>query len=665
MTDFPLLFQPLDLGPVTLRNRLTMTTHTREIGARRYERYLRARAQGGAGSISVFASNGLINCATTPGRFLAEYGAESDALLPLSDVAARDYLDEREIPRLRGIAEEVQPHGAAVFGQLHHAGADRVTASGSDPGQPTVAPSPHPDEFARDIPHELSVAEIDELIRGFGDAGHRCRKAGLDGVEINACHFYLVNQFLSPYINRRTDGYGGSPTKRFRFLDEILTEVRTRTGDDMVIGLRINGSEFVPGGLTADDMADIAKLVEGRVQYLSVTAGTFSGRKGANPVAYVNPWNDDGGHMPLIHEAATIKAAVRTPVILGGRITNPAQAEDYLARGYADAVGMSRAWLADPEFAEKARTGRAHLIRRCIGTNECHAQGRPLACTVNAAAGREEEFDAAPTNSGLRVAVVGGGVAGMEAATAAATRGHDVVLFERGSTLGGLLQDVAANRGHERLADHLQYMRERLYDAGVDVRLNQPVDVDTVALGSYDRVVVATGSRPFRPDVPGINGATVVDARAVLAGAATLGQTVAVVSGLEDHLAPFHVAEVAASAGARVRIFSAQPLLGQGLEAAVWVSAMRRLVGLEVEIETLQELVGVDATGITTEHTLSRRRQEFSCDSIIIAAGGRADDALSRRLTEGEIRHDVVGDCRSPRRMIFAIQEGARVAALM
>jgi 2,4-dienoyl-CoA reductase-like NADH-dependent reductase (Old Yellow Enzyme family) len=425
----------------------------------------------------------------------------------------------------------VQPHGAAVFGQLHHTGADRVTASGNDPGQPTIAPSVHPDEFARDVPHELTVREIDELVRGFGDAARRCRAAGLDGVEINACHFYLINQFLSPFINRRTDGYGGSPEKRFRFLDEILTEVRTQVGEDLVIGLRINGSEFVPSGLNAQDMAGIAKLVEGRVQDLSITAGTFSGRKGPNPVAYVNPWNDEGGHMPLIQEAAIIKAAVSTPVILGGRITDPGQAEEYLAKGYADAVGMSRAWLADPEFAIKAHSGRAHLIRRCIGTNECHAQGRPLACTVNAAAGREEEFAVLPTSRGRSVAVVGGGVAGMEAATVGANRGHNVVLFERDAELGGVLRLIARNPGNERLLAHLQCMADRAYDAGVNVKLGHAADVDAIATGSFDHVVVATGSQSFIPDVPGITGVNVVDARDVLAGAASLGGTVAVIAG--------------------------------------------------------------------------------------------------------------------------------------
>jgi 2,4-dienoyl-CoA reductase-like NADH-dependent reductase (Old Yellow Enzyme family) len=663
MADLAMLFEPLDLGPVTLRNRLTMTPHTREIGSRRYERYLQARAAGGASAIGVFASYGLINAATTPGRFLSVYGAESDALLPLSDEETRRYLDDREIPRLAGIAGVVRPLGAALFGQLHHAGADRVTASGSDPGQPTVAPSVHPDEMARDVPHELTVAEIDELVRGFGDAARRCTEAGLDGVEVNACHFYLINQFLSPFINRRTDGYGGSPEKRFRFLDEILSAVRAQVGDDKVIGLRINGSEFAPGGLTAHDMAGIAKLVEGRVQYLSVTAGTFSGRKGPNPVAYVNPWNDDSGHMPLIKEAAIIKAAVSTPVILCGRISDPAQAESYLASGYADAVGMSRAWLADPDFAVKAKSGRADLIIRCIGTNECHAQGRPLVCTVNGSTGREEEFAFAPTSPGRSVAVVGGGVAGMEAATIAANRGHNVVLFEQSSALGGTMRLIARNDGHERLLAHLKYMTDRVHDAGVDVKLGQAADVDAIASGGFDEVLVATGSSSFIPDVPGIIQPNVFDARDVLAGAARIGATAAVVAGLDDHLAAFLVADVAVAAGAQVLVVTAQPMLGQGLEPAVWVSAMRRLARAGVDVVALHDLESVDDGGITTVHTLSGRRQSFACESVIIAAGGRADDALSKALTERGVNHQTIGDCRAPRRMIFAIQEGARAGA--
>jgi NADPH-dependent 2,4-dienoyl-CoA reductase/sulfur reductase-like enzyme len=192
---------------------------------------------------------------------------------------------------------------------------------------------------------------------------------------------------------------------------------------------------------------------------------------------------------------------------------------------------MSRAWLADPEFSIKAHSGRAHLIRRCIGTNECHAQGRPLACTVNAAAGREEEFAVLPTSRGRSVAVVGGGVAGMEAATVAANRGHNVVLFERDAELGGVLRLIARNPGNERLLAHLQYMADRAYDAGVNVKLGHAADVDAIATGSFDHVVVATGSQSFIPDVPGITGVNVVDARDVLAGAASLGGTVAVIAG--------------------------------------------------------------------------------------------------------------------------------------
>ena len=665
MTDFPLLFEPLDLGPVTLRNRLAMTTHSRDVGARRYERYVEARARGGAAFIGTFASRGLLNSATTPGRFFAEYGAETDALLPLGDDRVVRYLDDVEIPRLAGIARVVQPHGALLFGQLHHAGADRVTPSGTDPGQPTVAPSVHPDEFSRDISHELTLNEIDELVRGFGDAARRCREAGLNGVEINAAHFYLVNQFLSPFINQRTDRYGGSAENRFRFLDEILTEVRSQVGDDLAIGIRLNGSEFVPGGLTAEDMVGVARLLEGRVQYINVTAGTFSGRKGANTVAYVTPWNDVSGLVPLIQEAAIIKAAVSTPVILSGRVTDPAQAEEYLAKGYADVIGMTRAWLADPDFAAKAQLGRSRAIRKCIGTNECHAQGRPLVCTVNAVTGREEEFAIEPGPVGKKVAIIGGGVAGMEAATVAASRGHNVVLFERADELGGTLNLVARHPLNERLKGHLQYMAQQVSEAGVDVRYGTNVDADLLEHGQFDEIIVATGSRPFAPDVPGIGQPHVFDAREVLAGTAQLGRRTVVVAGLDDQLPALMVAGDIADTGREVRVVSAQPLLGQGLEAGVWTSAMRRLAAHNIDVLTLHELMSVGAADITVEHTLSRVSQTIECDSVVLAAGSRAEDSLSNDLFEQGVAHHTIGDCRAPRRMIFAIQEGARIAATL
>jgi 2,4-dienoyl-CoA reductase-like NADH-dependent reductase (Old Yellow Enzyme family)/thioredoxin reductase len=657
---YPHLFRPLELGRLTLRNRITMSTHNRDMGTRRYARYLEARARGGVASVGVQASVGLIDAATTPGTFLEAYATERDAFLPSSDrgdVAA--YLQAREVPRLRQLADAVQPHGAAIIGQLHHGGADRVTGAGV---QPLVAPSVLVDEFTHEVPHELSTAEIHEIVRNFGHAAHRAKLAGLDALEINACHFYLINEFLSTYVNRRTDMYGGSLKNRMRLLHEVLEEVRGRAGE-LPIGIRLNGEEYVRGGLTNADMIEISRLIQNDVQYISITAGTFSGVKAQNTIAYVNPWLDVSGQMPQIKQAAAIKAAISTPVIVVGRITDPGQAEEYISKGFVDAVGMTRALIADPEFALKAGNGTATKIRRCIGTNECHLLGRPIACAVNAAAGREEELEPREASASRRIAVIGGGPGGMEAARTAASRGHVVTLFERSAELGGMLRLVARLPQNERLAQHLAHMTAEIIDAGVDVRLS--VEAGVTDVFDFDVVIAATGGVPFIPDIAGVDAERVYTAPHVLATQADLGSSVLVVGGLEDHLAPFLAAELAAEQSRNVTIATELPTLGPALEAAVWNASMRRLLERHIEVMNLTRAVAISGTSVTLNNILSGDATVRAFDSVILACGSRADSKVAAMIDEAGQEVHLIGDCRAPRRMMHAIAEGARLAATL
>jgi thioredoxin reductase len=520
------------------------------------------------------------------------------------------------------------------------------------------------DEHHRQVPHELGDEEIAELVRAFGHAARRVRDGGMDGVEVHAGHFYLINQFLSPYTNHRTDRYGGSWENRSRFLSEVLDAIRSHAGAGFPIGIRINGEEFVEGGLTLDDMKRVAQDLEGRVAYLSVSGGTYTGLKKGIKMAYVSPWFVPPG--PMVPYAAEIKKVVKTPVMVVGRINDPEQAERIIAEGYADMVGMTRALIADPEFPKKARDGRAREIRKCIGTNECHYAGRPIACTINAAAGREEELALHPAPVRRRLLVIGGGPAGMEAARVAALRGHRVVLCERRMRLGGQMAIVARDPNREQVAGFLEYLQRQVEEAGVEVRLGVEVTPEMVAGLTPDAVVVATGSRPYVPPAPGMDQKNVVTAAQVLEGEVKAGRRVLVVGGLEEHMPPLGIAEFLADQGKRVEVLSELLVAGEGLETTLLHVLTKRLLDKGI---TLTPLTAVEAvrgrTVLAANSFTGQRRTITGVDTVVLACGSRADDTLARALKSRAGELHLIGDCRAPRRMLHAIMEGARAASLV
>lgn len=417
MNPYPALFSPFDLGPLRLRNRIVCSPLTTNLGTdeglstARHLEFWRARARGGAGLV-------ILDSAFPERRgkgFLSQVGCHSD----------------ETVPALRSIATVLRSEGAASALQIEHSGAQTTSLIS---GERPVAPSPVPDPRHGEMPHVLTGAEIASVIESFAQAARRIKEAGFDAVEIHGAHGYLVHQFLSPYFNHRGDEYGGDTLARTRFAREILARVRELVGADFPILFRISARDGLEGGLELEETLRICQiLVEHGVDVLDVSAGV-----GATSHIMGPPAGTEQG--PLVEFAHRVKQTVSVPVITVGRILDPSLAESIVATGRADLVAFGRALIADPDWPNKVRERRLAEVTTCVGCCGCNARSRrpDIICVVNSAVGLEDRPPLRPAESPSRVAVLGTGLGGLEAARAAAERGHEVRIWEPHAELGGL-----------------------------------------------------------------------------------------------------------------------------------------------------------------------------------------------------------------------------------
>jgi 2,4-dienoyl-CoA reductase-like NADH-dependent reductase (Old Yellow Enzyme family) len=465
------LFTPLDVGPLTLKNRIVRSAHGTLMTGEKLIAYHEARAAGGV-ALSTLEATGV--------------HANAPSMIPLHS--------DDCIPFYRELSARMRPYGMAMLQQIYHPGsATRPKKSATQ-----VSSSAIPNPMVGGIPREMSIADIDEMVVAFGAAARRCREGGLDGVDLHASSGYLIEQFLSPATNVRDDAYAGTAAGRLRFLIEILQSIRSEVGSDYCVGIRLPNEEYVPGGLTPDDIADIAHAVQPYVDYVSLHMGSYW-----RFYTLLAPMD-----VPLANEMAAndrITPGLLKPTMVVGRIMTLDDAERIVADGRADMVSMVRALIADPNLVAKTQRGDAHLVRPCIGSNiGCVGQLMStgvLSCVVNVAAAQEtaitfEPVGHAPTRK--RVLVVGAGPAGLEAARTAAMRGHEVHLYEATRRLGGQVA-IAASAPHRSdigaITDWLTSEVERL---GVTIRLATMVDPDVVAELNPDEVILATGTSPRR-----------------------------------------------------------------------------------------------------------------------------------------------------------------------
>jgi 2,4-dienoyl-CoA reductase-like NADH-dependent reductase (Old Yellow Enzyme family)/thioredoxin reductase len=645
MGEFRRLFSPVRLGTREAKNRIVSTPHGAAFGEKggitdRYIRYHEEKARGGAGVVMMFGSSSIHPTS-------------------VNDWGEVNNWDDSVVPQFARMSEAIHRHGALCLSQISHRG--RRGHSWYS-GVPLWAPSDTREERHREWPHVMTRREIREVVDAWAAAAVRLQRGGYDGCDIPLYGGHLLENFLSPLSNRRTDEYGGSLENRARLAHEVLRAVRDAVGPDFIVGVRHSGDHYVPGGLTREELLQVARLIDGwgLADYWMVSGSnteTLRYEAMVTPSLY-HP------HVLYGELAALTRAVVRTPVILAGRVSTPEQAEAALAAGACDLVGMTRALIADPEMPAKARAGRLEDIRVCVGASEgCIGrlrQGKAIGCVQNPVIGREAELaEIRPAGRGKRVVVVGGGAAGLEAARVAAIRGHRVTLLEAGPALGG--QILAAARAPKREDYRLiaTWLAAQVQRHGVEVRLNSPARAAEVLALEPDAVVVATGATARVPELPGVDLPHVTTAVDVLMGRVTPGPTVVVVD--EDgHFTAPTTADLLAGRGCRVTVITRYFMVGEDIDEGIRSDLYARLYGHGVVLQPLTAAVAMVPGGVRARHTFSGAETTLPADTVVLAFGGKATDELYHELDGRVPELALVGDAVSPRRIHDALLDGTR-----
>ncbi|MGI8505491.1 MAG: FAD-dependent oxidoreductase [Solirubrobacteraceae bacterium] len=652
--EYPTLLSPVEIGPLTLRNRVVSTSHqtglvedhlpTADLIA-----YHEARARGGVGAIFLEATavhaNGLLTSHTV-GGFLPGI-----------------------VPVYHRLSERLHGHGAGLIVQLLHGGREQISAA---PRPPAVAPSAVPSLRFKSEPRALTLREIGELIEGYATCASLAAQGGVDGIEVSMSHGYLPAQFLSPLSNRRADGYDGSLSARLRFSLEILEAVRAAAGERLAVGVRLSADELVPGGLGIEECAEVtARLHDGGlVDYVSLVLG-----HSAFPAA--STWIAPPPPVPagaIAEPAAAIRAAVPDVKLLATtRLVDLAAAEALVARGTADLVGMTRALIADPELVSKAIAGRAEEVIECVGCNQAcighyHA-GVPIGCAVNARTGRELTLAPPKPTTGpkapepravrRRVLVIGAGPAGAAAALEAAAHGDAAMLVEREDEIGGQLRLAGLAPAHAEVWE--RYRRStaaRLHAAGVTIKLG--VEADAQLAEGYELVVLATGARAYDPELA-ISQAAVCQAWEAIRDPRAVGAP-ALVADWGGGWDGLDAAERLAGAGVEVTLACAAPVPGETLHQYQRNLYLARLDELGVEILHHHELTAADGRP-ALRHVFSGAAKPLPALATLVLAQGRVPvDELWSELEAhpGAIR---AGDVLSPRTLEEAVLEGTLAVA--
>ncbi len=645
---FPHLFSPLAVGPMRLGNRVVVSGHGSKLqkGGRLTEAYIAYQAARAAGGAAMVTTEILM----VDER--ARYNANSI-------VVTRDEIIE-DFARLAGA---IHAHDSRIVGQLFHPGFE---LTGGDDGSIRVAwaPSAVANERRKLVPRPMPAAMIEEVVGLFGDGGRRLEAAGIDGAEVVASHGYLPAQFLSEATNRRDDRWGGSFDNRLRFLREIGRDIRAKTGPGFALGLRISGSEHGLDALGDDIVVEVCRALDADNvwDWFSVTLGASAELGAAD--AIIAPMGSEPNHaVPL---AARVKAAVDAPVIVTGRINQPAAAEEIVASGQADLVGMVRGLIADPQWPNKARAGRADDIRVCIACNQAcighNHKGFAVSCIQNPVSGREIEFrDVAPATDAKRILIAGAGPAGMKAAVAAAERGHRVTLCEADERIGGqvLLAQLLPGRGE--FGGVLTNLAREIAQRGIETRTRTRVDRALIEAEGPDAVVVATGGAPRRPAFEGDDTITALDPWQILQGGANVGGRVLIADWAADWTA-LGIAELLAREGRHVRVATSASTAGEMVPLYTRNPWLARLHDLGVEFLPYLRLFGADGETVYLQHILSGAAVlAEDVDTLVLSYGQRANDNLLADLDDLDVEVHGIGDCLAPRTAEEAILEGLRL----
>ena len=655
------LFDPISIGNLELKNRILMPAMhlnmcRKFVVTEQLINFYVERAKGGVGLISVGYAT-VDELSGLPGNI----GAHNDAF----------------IPGLTQLATAIKNQGAAACVQLNHAG--RYNFSMFLGGKKPVAPSPIASRLTGETPQELELDEIQTTIQRFADAAGRVKASGFDAVEILAGTGYLISEFLSPLTNQRQDQYGGSLENRMRFGLEVIQAVKAKTGDNFPLVVRINGNDFMPGGIGREELKAFAvKLAEAGTDALCINVGWHE--------AQVPQIVTKVPRGVFAYLARDIRTEVKIPVIASHRINDPDVARHLIGAGFCDMVAMGRALIADPQLPNKALNHRENKIVHCVAC----AQGcfdnlfkmKSVECLCNPRAGKEEETRVKMTDHPRKVLVVGGGAAGMSAAIAAAEQGHQVALYEKTLKLGGQLHLAGAPPGREEFVVLATDLQQQLADLKVQVVLNSKVDAQLLAEEKPDVLFLATGGEPTCPNIPGADLPHVVQAWDVLAGKMVAGEKIAIIgggavgvetalflaeqgtlSGEELKFLLVHQAETAeelyrlATVGnTQVSLIEMVDKLGTNFGKSTRWSMLQDVKRSAIATHTEAKVLEITPTGVVIEQ--ADQQLTIEADTVVLAVGTKAFNPLQKIAAELHIPCEVVGDAKQPAMVFDAIHQG-------
>jgi 2,4-dienoyl-CoA reductase-like NADH-dependent reductase (Old Yellow Enzyme family) len=653
VSALPHLFAPLTLRHQTLKSRLVFGAHTANMAegglpGERHRGYYEARARGGAAMIVVEPMPVHATAVLTRGNFR--------------------HSDDAVIPAFRRVTEACKAHGAVMIHQLYHVGQH---GDFDNSFRPNWSPSGLPSYHDSDGSHAMSEAEIEDVIEGFAAAAGRARRAGFDGIELFAAYHALIDQFWTPWSNRREDRWGGSLDNRMRFSSEIIRRIRARVGDDFIVGMAVSMHPAVEVSLGIEAMQEIAAWHDARglIDYITCGTGSYFDFYPLMPTVLY----EDKLGAPY---ALALKQVVRhARVQCESHVRTAENADSVIAAGQADLVSIVRGQIADPELGNKARVGRAEDGRPCLSCNQM-CWGRRyrdywISCLVNPSAGREFEGHG-PSAQLKRVLVVGGGPAGLEAARVAAGRGHRVTLAEAAPELGGRFRLAGLQPRRAQILDLIRWWETQLEKLQVEVRLNAPLDAEDVAAFAADTVILATGSLPAGTcfqralpqieQLPGVADPNVWSVEDVMARRARPGERVV----LLDDLGHWHGAGTAwqlAEQGHEVTIVTRYPMVAYELirTATDW-PLRQKLQTLGVRTLTDAAITAWHGDGAEVVDLRDGASERIAADALVLATVNESQTWLQEGLHGSGLELHAIGDCVAPRLAVMAIYEGRELA---
>lgn len=630
------VFEPGRIGSLNIKNRLVVSAMSTHLGnadgtpTEAVTLYHEAKARGGWGLV-----------------FTEDLGVTEDAGC---DPHVGSLWNDNQIAPWKEFVKRIHSAGGTIGAQIYHAGRERTLGAYSTH---PIAPSALKEPAMGYIPREMSVGEIHEMVKAFGECARRVKECGFDCVEIHGAHGYLINQFMSTFANKRNDAYGGTLINRMRFPLEIVAAVREAVGSEMPIVFRMNISDYAEGGIEVPEAIVMSKMLEeAGVDALHCSQGVYSSKQHIIAPGFVPVMN-------YANNVAAIKASVGIPVIAVGRYNDIYMAETMLRDGKADFITMARASLADPDLPNKAKDGRVEEIIHCIGCNQgCTGEaavGGKVNCLANPHTAKETEYDFTPVANPKTVYVAGAGVSGMAAAIGAAERGHKVTIFEETHEIGGQWLAASMPPGKTEYNALIVYYRQMFEKHGVEIKLNTPLTRSIVDTGKPDAVIVATGSKPLVLPIPGLdNSAFVKSAIDILRGRTMPGKRVVVAGG---GMTGAETAVFLAVQGCEVTMIEMAPEIITDAVSQPKACLLEHLKKYDVKVYKNTKLTRV-GDGVIYAEEFGKPIEFERIDMLVNAMGVRSYNPLADELSGCTCKVVTVGDANKTKNGYKNIREG-------